>query len=102
MSTSSSDRSWGPSHEYIPPPGQHRGWLKVGARTLIVLLFAASLPTLARDLLLLAGLAFLAHAILTRFTRAERSPAPLSERLTSTQRPGDAVREHMRRLGGGA
>lgn len=102
MSSTRSDLKWGPSHEYIPPPGQHRRWGKVGAQTLTALLLAALLPTLARDLLLLAGLAFLGHAILTRFTRAERSPAPLSERLTSTQRPGDAVREHMRRLGGGA
>jgi len=102
MSSTRSDLSWGPSHEYIPPPGEDRGWLKVGAKTLIVLLLAALLPALIRDLLLLAGLAFLAHALLSRFTRHERTPAPISERLPSTLRPADGVREHMRRLGGGA
>jgi type IV secretion system protein VirD4 len=102
MSSTQSDLKWGPSHEYIPPPGEERGWLKVGAQTLIVLLLAALLPALIRDLLLLAGLAFVGHALLTRFTRHERLPKPLSERLPSTPRPADAVREHMRRLGGGA
>ena len=88
MSSTRSDLRWGPSHEYIPPPGEGRGWLKVGAQTLIVLLLAALLPALIRDLLLLAGLAFLAHALLTRFTRAKRSPAPISERLTVDAAPG--------------
>jgi type IV secretion system protein VirD4 len=102
MSTSSSRRSWGPSHEYIPPPGQHSGWGKLGAQTFIVILVAVMLPTLARVLVGVAGLAFLAHATLTRFTRKQASSASQLPEPTNTPRPSDAVREHMRRLGGGA
>ena len=102
MSTQRSDLKWGPSHQHLPPPREAHAWLKVGAQTLIVLLLAALLPALIRDLLLLAGLVFLAHAVFTRFTRPEQTSAPPSARPTPALRPADSVREHMRGLGGGA
>ena len=124
MSTSSSQQQWGPSHEHQPPPGGNRGRSKLGAIALTLIgleLFAhrilqdgatraaaSTLWTLGRDgLVLLAGYAMF-RAIKTGRLRLptrtrDRSPATrLSDRLAGTEDPGEAVREHTRRLGGGA
>ncbi len=70
----------------------------------MVLLLLAVTP---RSLLLeLAGVAIgvlILHVLLMRYlTREENSPARPMDRLAEAQQPGGAVREHMRRLGGGA
>ena len=103
MSTSSPDRSWGPSYEYLTPrtaPRVAQSW-RANAHRPPVRRVAADTRT---GPFAAGGVAFLGHALLTRFTREERSTTSrLSEHLTSAPpRPGDAVREHFRRLGGGA
>src|ERR1039458_9906443 len=121
MSTSHSHRSWGPSHQHIPPPGQRERDGKLGAILIfltvtVMFLGALGLPdpltwplaTLLRDSAILAVLYLPFRAIRSGrlrlpFLHRERSPAPrLSERIATSPDPGETVREHSRRQGGGA
>jgi len=117
-------RGWGPSHEHRPPPTSHRWRIKLGAIALTAIAFemfahrllqlgaggaaSSTLHTIGRDALVL-----LAAYLLVRGARSgrlglairtrERSPATrLADRLAGAERPGEAVREHSRALGGGA
>jgi type IV secretion system protein VirD4 len=123
MSISSPKESWGPSHEYLPPPGPHRSYWKVGAIGLLIATLELlghranhpggenaltwTLHTLTRDTLILAALFLLARAILTGRIRLRlpQPPSPttrLTDRIANAENPGEAVRAHTRTLGGGA
>jgi type IV secretion system protein VirD4 len=124
MSRSASSRHWGPSHEHRAPPVSHRWRTKVGAiaLTLVALeLFAhrllndstasavgSTLRAIVRDALVLAAGYVLLRAVRSGRLRlpsraGARSPATrLADRLADAENPGQAVREHTGRLGGGA
>ncbi|MGP0100881.1 MAG: type IV secretory system conjugative DNA transfer family protein [Solirubrobacteraceae bacterium] len=124
MSRSASSRGWGPSHEHRPPPTSHRLRLKLGAIALIAIaleLFThrllqdgavgaatSTLHTIGRDTLLALTVYVLVRAVRSGRLRLpirarERSPAiRLGDQLAAAENPGEAVRAHMRRLGGGA
>src|ERR1035437_2371646 len=121
MSTSHPDLSWGPSHQHLPPPGQRERDGKLGAILIVVIVSVPFLGTLGLPdpltwplATLLRGGAILAVVYLLfravrsgrlrlPFFGAERSPAPrLSERIAASPDPGETVREHSRRHGGGA
>ncbi len=120
MSRSRYGDGWGPSHQYIPPPGGHRGWLKVGAIGSIVLAFELwawrtahpnghSAAAWTQHALALAALGLAGLALLLRVVR-RRLLHPLLERERplaigpgeSAPGPAGRVREHALRLGGGA
>jgi type IV secretion system protein VirD4 len=123
MSRSSTTRGWGPSHEHRAPPASHRWRLKVGAIALILIaleLFAhrvlqqgaggaaaSTLRVMGRDGLILGAAWMLLRAVKSGHLRlpVPRRPSPatrLGDRLAGAERPGEAVRDHARRLGGGA
>jgi type IV secretion system protein VirD4 len=124
MLRSLSTRGWGPSHEHRPPPRSRRWSWKLGAITLILVAFELfahrlaqaggqgaagwTLRTMGRDGLILAGVFMFVRAVKSGRLRLplktrERSPATrLADRLAGAERPGEAVREHTRQLGGGA
>ena len=114
---------WGPSHEHPAPPRRRRWRLKLGAFALIVIAFevfahrvlqqgaagaaTSTLRVMGRDGLILAAGWMLLRAIKSGRLRLpvphRASPADrLGERLAGSESPGEAVREHARRLGGGA
>jgi type IV secretion system protein VirD4 len=123
MSRSPESRDWGPSHQHRDPPKSHRLALKLGAITVVLValeLFAhrvlqqgaggaasSTVSTLGRGGLILGALWLLLRA--ARSGRLHlplptlRSPATrLADRLAGAEHPGEAVREHVQRLGGGA
>jgi type IV secretion system protein VirD4 len=121
MSRSGLSRGWGPSHEHRPPPASHRWKIKLGAIGLIAIAFelfthrllqdgavgaaGSTLHTIGRDALMLLAGYLIFRAIKTgRLARTrQRSPGTrLADQLAAAEHPGQAVREHMRRLGGGA
>lgn len=121
MSTSRSDRSWGPSHQHLPPPGQRGRDGKVGAFAaflIISVLFLRTLglpdpltwplPTLLRNtaiptVLYLLLRVFRSGRLRLPFFDAERSPVPrVTDRIARSLDPGEMVRERSRRQGGGA
>jgi type IV secretion system protein VirD4 len=124
MSRSYQSSGWGPSHQDRRPPTDRRRWVKLGAITLIAValeLFlhrlgrpgehdpvGSTLHTIGRDGLIAAALLALAWALKTGRLRApasahDRSPtARLADQLAASENPGEAVREHTLRLGGGA
>ncbi|HEV7529173.1 MAG TPA: type IV secretory system conjugative DNA transfer family protein [Solirubrobacteraceae bacterium] len=123
MSRSDLSRSWGPSHQHRHPPKGNRWKLKLGAIALILIAFelfahrvlqqgaigaaSSTLRTIGRDALILGALWSLFRAVRSRrltlpFPR-RRSPATrLADRLASAEHPGEAIRAHVQRLGGGA
>jgi type IV secretion system protein VirD4 len=123
MSRPSTSLSWGPSHQHRDPPKSNRWKLKLGAIALAFIaleLFAhrvlrqgavraasSSLRTIGRDGLVLGVLWLLIRAVKSGRLKlprpGRRSPATrLADRLAGAENPGEAVREHMQRLGGGA
>jgi type IV secretion system protein VirD4 len=124
MSRHQKSTSWGPSHQERKPPTDRRLWVKLGAIALIALALkligehlqregplsavGSTSSALVRDALILLGVYLLARGLRSDHVRAalrsrERLPAPrLADRLAQAEDPGAAVREHMRRLGGGA
>ena len=123
MSTSSPRDNWGPSHEYLPPPGPRRGRWKLGAialiaSTLLLLGYRANQPNgqnalawtlhaVTRDGLALAVLVIVIRALAAGRLRLplsmDQAPATrLAERIADARDPGEAVRAHSQRLGGGA
>src|ERR1700729_121258 len=112
MSMSSPDKDWGPSHQYLPPPGHHRGHWKLGVIALIViavelLSYRASHPdghnaftwttrTLALGGLVLVVVFLIARAIgrgqLRFAVPRERSPVTrIAERIERSPNPSEAV-----------
>jgi type IV secretion system protein VirD4 len=123
MSRSSTSRGWGPSHEHRDPPKSNRWKLRLGAITLVLIAFelfarrvlqqgvigaaSSTFRTIGRDGVILGSLWLLFRAVksgrLTLLLPRRRSPATrLADRLAGADHPGEAVREHMRQLGGGA
>jgi type IV secretion system protein VirD4 len=128
MSTSESRRSWGPSHQYRSPPREGKGQVLPVSIALVVIAIELwahrangggsqpgvwTIHTMSRFALALGVLVLLARAwragwlraLLSRlFPASEPSPARASDRLrlADTRGPGEVVREHSRRLGGGA
>ncbi|MGA2454390.1 MAG: type IV secretory system conjugative DNA transfer family protein [Solirubrobacteraceae bacterium] len=123
MSMSSSREPWGPSHEYLPPPGRRRGHWKLGAIALILVALELlgyradhpdaqnaltwTLHTLALNSAILALLFLLVRAAMTGRLRLPvpqaQSPATrLADQIAGAENPGEAVRAHSRELGGGA
>jgi len=124
MSRSTSSRGWGPSHEHRPPPASHRWQIKLGAFALIAIAFelfthrllqdgavgaaTSTLHTMGRDALVALAGYLLVRAVKTgrlRLPIRAREPFPaarLADRFAGAEHPGEAVREHTRRLGGGA
>jgi type IV secretory pathway TraG/TraD family ATPase VirD4 len=123
MSRPRASRGWGPSHQHHDPPKSHRLIIKLGAVTLVLVvaeLFAHRLlqqgasgaasstgRTLGRGGLILVALWLLLRAVKSRRLHLSlpkpSSPATrLADRLAGAEHPGEAVREHVRRLGGGA
>ncbi len=123
MSRSLIPRGWGPSHQHRDPPKSNRLKLKLGAIAFVLIVFelfahrvlaqgaagaaSSTLGTIARDGLILGAIWLLLRAVksgrLRLPRRRERSPATrLADRLAAAEHPGEAVREHVQRLGGGA
>jgi type IV secretion system protein VirD4 len=123
MSRPPAPRGWGPSHQHRDPPKSNRLALKLGAITLVLValeLFAhrvlqqgaggaasSTVSTLGRGGLILGALWLLLRAARSGRLHlplpTRRSPATrLADRLAGAEHPGEAVREHVRRLGGGA
>jgi type IV secretion system protein VirD4 len=123
MSRSQTSRDWGPSHQHRDPPSSARWKLKLGAIALGVValeLFAhrvlqrgargaasSTFRTIGRDVLLLGAGWLLFRAIKNGHLKLplphRRSPATrLADRLAGAEHPGEAVREQVQRLGGGA
>src|SRR5665811_128647 len=124
MSRSEQTAGWGPSHQHRAPPSSARWKFKLAAAALGVLaaeLFthrvlqdgavgagASTLRTIGRDGLVLLGVYVLLRAVrrgrvaLPRVTRQRPSATRLTDRIVAGEDPGHAVREHSRRLGGGA
>src|SRR5258708_22950201 len=125
MSISERSRKWGPSHQYRAPPRRSQRWkLWLGVVALIVIAFelfahrllqlgarraaTSTLHVMGRDALVAITVYALIRAVKSGRLRLpirarERSPAVrLADRLASAERPGEAVREYSRSLGGGA
>jgi type IV secretory pathway TraG/TraD family ATPase VirD4 len=123
MSRPPTPRGWGPSHQHRDPPESHRLILKLGAITLVLVAFelfahrllaqgaggaaSSTLSTLAGGGLIVGALWLLLHAVRSGRLHLplpkRRSPATrLADRLAGAEHPGEAVRERVRRLGGGA
>jgi type IV secretion system protein VirD4 len=123
MSRPPASHSWGPSHQHRDPPKSHRLVLKLGAITLVlaaVELFAhrvlaqgaggaasSTVSTLGRIGLFLGAVWLLLRTVRSGRLHLplpkRRSPATrLVDRLADAEHPGEAVREHVQRLGGGA
>jgi type IV secretion system protein VirD4 len=124
MSRTPTSRDWGPSHEYRPPPRSNRLRAQVGAIALVVIAFelfahrllqlgalgaaSATLHVMARDGLILCCVAFVVRAAKSgrlplSVSRRRRPPGQLlAEQLALAESPGEAVREQVLRLGGGA
>jgi type IV secretion system protein VirD4 len=123
MSRPPAPRGWGPSHQHRDPPKSHRLILRLGAITLVLValeLFAhrvlqqgaggaasSTMSTLGRGGLILGA----AWLLLRAGKRGQlRSPLPkrrspstrVADRLAGADDPGEAAREHVQRLGGGA
>lgn len=121
MSSTSQNGSWGPSHQYRPPPGHGRWRVKLAVIATILIaveLFLHRLGrpdplgwtvhTMLRDGLILTVLFLLVRALLSGrlrlpFRRPDRSPATrLADTIASSPDPGEMAREHSRQQGGGA
>jgi type IV secretion system protein VirD4 len=124
MSRSLLARGWGPSHQHRPPPKSNRWRIKLGAITLTLTAFelfthrlladgalgaaTSTLRVMGRDVILFVAGYTVLHALATGRLRLplrarERSPATrVADQLADSTDPGQAVREHTRRLGGGA
>jgi type IV secretion system protein VirD4 len=121
MSRSSSNGSWGPSHQHRPPPGHGRWRVKLAVVASIAIAaelflhhlgqpdpFGWTVRTMLRDGLILTGLLLLVRALLSGrlrlpFRRRDRSPATrMADTIASSSDPGETVREHSRQQGGGA
>jgi hypothetical protein len=123
MSRPPAPRGWGPSHQHRNPPKSHRLILKLGAITIVLVAFqlfahrvlhqgangaaSSTLSTVGRGGLILGALWLLLRAVKSGRLHIplpkHRSPARrLADRLAGAEHPGEAVREHVRRLGGGA
>jgi type IV secretion system protein VirD4 len=120
MSTSAfSGRSWGPSHQHLPPPGGHDGHGALATIAIILVgalfLHALALPdpflwplsVWLRDGAILAAPVLLFYVLRSARLRLpladhERSPATrLPDRVVSAD-PGELVRAESLRHGGGA
>ncbi len=121
--SSTPQRQWGPSHQHRPPPRSDRWKWKLGAIALVAIIFelfahrvlaqgatgaaTSTLATLGRDALI-----FLALWLLLGAVRSGRLKLPLShrsspaervaDRLGSADNSGKAIREYVRKRGGGA
>jgi type IV secretion system protein VirD4 len=123
MSRPPGSRDWGPSHQDRDPPKSNRLTLKLGAITLVLVVLelfthrvlqqgadgaaSSTLSTLGRGGLILGALWLLQRVVnsgrLHLPLPTRRSPTTrLADRLADAEDPGAAVREHVRRLGGGA
>jgi type IV secretion system protein VirD4 len=123
MSRSPTSRGWGPSHQHRDPPKSNRLKLKLGAIGLVLIVFelfahrvlkqgaggalSSTARTIIRDGLIFGALWLLFRAVqsgrLKLPQRRERSPATrLADRLADAEHPGEAVREYVKQLGGGA
>jgi type IV secretion system protein VirD4 len=122
MSRPPRSRGWGPSHQYRDPPKSHRLILKLGAITLVLVAFelfahrvlqrgaagaaSSTLSTLCRGALILGALWLMLRAVKSgrlHMPRPRHAPATrLADRLAGAEHPGEAVRDHVQRLGGGA
>jgi len=119
MSRSQGTPGWGPSHQHHAPPKDHRRLVKLGATALVVafvelLLHRLFKPDPLGSTLQRLGQYALATAALLVHVRAVKSgrlhlparrPSPqarLGERIAASPDPGEALRAHSRKLGGGA
>jgi type IV secretion system protein VirD4 len=123
MSSRPPTHSWGPSHQYRPPPRSNRWKWKLGAFGIVFIaveLFthrllsqgakgaaSSTLATMGRDALILAALWLLYRALkggrLKLPAPHRRSPAEkLAQRFAEAENPGEATREYVRSKGGGA
>jgi type IV secretion system protein VirD4 len=123
MSRPPASRGWGPSHQHRDPPKSRRLAVKLGAITLVLVAFelfahrvlqqgaggaaSSTLGTIGRGALILGGLWLLLRAAKSGRLRLplakRRSPATrLADRLAGAEDPGEAIREYVQRLGGGA
>jgi type IV secretion system protein VirD4 len=125
MSRTSNNDGWGPSHQYRPPPGSGRSWVKVGAIGTVVLAFelwtkrlehpgsesagAWTIHTLGLIALGVGALVLLLRWARTRldglFDPAQRHAPRLPDAALpggALLSPADALREQALRLGGGA
>jgi hypothetical protein len=124
MSNIHQNRRWGPSHQDRKPPTDRRAWVKLGAIALIALALkglgerlqregplgaaGSTIGVLVRDTLIVIA-AYIVVRILKSghlrdvLHRHELTPLrSVADQLAQAADPGAAVREHVRRLGGGA
>jgi type IV secretion system protein VirD4 len=124
MSRTPTPRRWGPSHEYRPPPTSDRWRTKLALIGLVVVALEliahrllsqgavgalrSTALTMGRDALILLAGYLLLRAIKDGrlqfpIRRETRTPATrLADRFAEAPDPGEAIRAHMRSLGGGA
>jgi type IV secretion system protein VirD4 len=124
MSRSNIPSGWGPSHEHRSPPKSHHLQIKLGAIGIILIALellahrlladgpvdaaTSTLHTMGRDALILLAGYLLYRAVASGRLQLpngarDRSPSTrLADQLAGAEDPGQAVREHTRRLGGGA
>jgi type IV secretion system protein VirD4 len=124
MSRTPTPRGWGPSHEYRRPPTSHRWQTKLALIGLFVVALEliahrllaqgavgalrSTALTMGRDALILLAAYLLLRAIKDGrlrlpIRREKRTPATrLADRFAEAPDPGEAIRAHMRELGGGA
>jgi type IV secretory pathway TraG/TraD family ATPase VirD4 len=121
--SSTPSREWGPSHQHRPPPRTDRWKWKLGAIALVAIVFelfahrvlaegamgaaTSTLATIGRDALILLALWLLYRAVVRsgrlKLARPHRrSPAErVADRLASADHYA-AIREYVRKCGGGA
>jgi type IV secretion system protein VirD4 len=98
MSRSEISRRWGPSHQHRPPPRSRRRLVVLGAIGLVTVAAARLDPLVLATAVVAAGFVSARLRLPSPTTRVKR----VGERLAEAEHPGEAVREHSRRLGGGA